>query len=39
MKIETLVPERTSPQAKTDRFSFIWLSLIAEEYLKMPPRQ
>jgi hypothetical protein len=35
MKIETLalVPERTSPQAKTDRFSFIWLSLIAEEYL------
>jgi uncharacterized protein YbjT (DUF2867 family) len=39
MKIEMLVPERTSPQAKTDRFSFIWLSLIAEEYLKMAPRQ
>jgi hypothetical protein len=33
MKIETQVPERTSPQAKTDRFSFIWLFLIAEEYL------
>ena len=39
MKIETLVLERTSPQAKIDRFSFIWLFLIAEEYLKMSPRQ
>jgi DNA-binding transcriptional LysR family regulator len=29
----------TSPQAKTDRFRFIWLSLIAEEYVKMTPRQ
>jgi hypothetical protein len=37
MKIETLVLERTSPQAKTDRFSFIWLSLIAEEYLLRRP--